>query len=152
MRKRYDDAVALLQSQRYSQALREFEQIAGLVPQGYLELTQRRGEARNAIRDEARTAYTAGQQAEARSDWNVAIDRYQRAHDLDPARDVSGDIARVNDQRQKLGQQLCNAGLASFSLGKNADASEKLTKAVELLPSSDACYVKAKEALTRIRR
>jgi tetratricopeptide (TPR) repeat protein len=152
MRKRYDDAVVLLQAQRYSLALREFEAIAAGVPTGYRELAQRRGEARSGISAEANRAYAAGREAEARSDWNVAIERYQRARDLDPARDVSSEIARVNEQKLRLGQQLCNAGLASNSLGKDADALEKLTKAVELLPSSDPCYAKAKEALAKIRR
>jgi len=152
VRKRYDDAVALLQAGRFSQALREFEAIAAGVPTGYRELAQRRGEARNGITVEANRTYTAAQQAEARSEWNVAIERYQRVHELDPARDVNGDIARVNEQKLRLGQQLCNAGLASFSLGKDADASEKLNKAVDLLPSSDPCHAKAKEALARIRR
>jgi tetratricopeptide (TPR) repeat protein len=152
MRKRYDDAVTLLQAGRFSQALREFEAIAAGVPTGYRELTQRRGEARNGISAEATRAYNAGREAEARSDWNVAIERYQRAHDLDPARDVNSDLARVNEQKLRLGQQLCNAGLASFSLGKDADASEKLNKAIDLLPSSDPCYAKARDALARIRR
>lgn len=152
VRKRYDDAVGLLQVQRYSQALREFEAIAPNVPAGYRDLAQRRTEARNAIRDEATRAYNAGQQAEQRGELNVAIERYQRAHDLDAARDVTAEIARINEQKLRVGQQLCNAGMASFALGKNADALDKLTKAVELLPSSDACYVRAKDALTRIGR
>jgi tetratricopeptide (TPR) repeat protein len=153
MRKRYDDAVALLQGQRNSQALREFDAIgAAGVPQGYRELAQRRGEARSGLKDEANRNYTQGLLAEQRSDWNAAIDRFQRAHELDPARDISPDLARINEQKLKLGRQLCNDGLASFSLAKNADAAEKLTKAIELLPSSEPCYVKAKEALVRIGR
>jgi tetratricopeptide (TPR) repeat protein len=153
MGKKYDDAVALLQAGRYSQALREFEGIvqAG-VPTGYRELTQRRGEARNGISAEANRAMTTGQQAEARSDWNVAIAAYQRAHELDPARDVSGDIARINDQKLKLGRQLCEEGKAQYSLGKNPSAAEKFTKVLELLPSTDPCYVTAKENLLKIRR
>ncbi|MEO6236821.1 MAG: FHA domain-containing protein, partial [Vicinamibacterales bacterium] len=152
MRKRYDDAVTLLQGQRYAQALRELENIAAAVPVGYRELAQRRGEARNAIRDEAVKAYNAGKAAEQRSEWNVAIERYQRAHDLDPAQDVSGDIARINDQKLKAGAQLCNEGRALFSLGKNADAAPKLTRALELLPTDHECYIAAKRDLALIGR
>jgi predicted component of type VI protein secretion system len=151
VRKRYDDAVAQLQSQRYSQALREFEAIAAGVPQGYRELAQRRGEARNGIRDEANRTYASGQQAEQASQWNTAIDRYQRARDLD-GRDISADVARINAQKLKLGTQFCNDGRASFALGKNAEAAEKYSRVLELLPSDDACYIEAKERLSRIRR
>ena len=153
MKKRYDDAVAQLQAQHYSAALRELEAInAAGVPQGYRELAQRRGEARNGIKDEANRNYTQGLQAEQRSDWNGAIDKFNRAHELDPARDITPDIARINDQKLKLGHQLCNDGMASYVLSKIPDAVAKLNKAVELLPSNDDCYVKAKETLAKIGR
>ncbi|MEP6593235.1 MAG: FHA domain-containing protein, partial [Acidobacteriota bacterium] len=50
VRKRYDDAASLLQAQRYQQAMKEFDGIAGQVPTGYLDLAQRRTEARSGMR------------------------------------------------------------------------------------------------------
>jgi tetratricopeptide (TPR) repeat protein len=152
MRKRFDDTVAVLQQQRYAQALTELNAIAGEVPQGYRDLAQRRVEARNGLREEANRAYAAGQQAEQAGQWNTAIVRYQRAHELDPARDVTADVARITDQKVKLGRQLCVDGRAMFSLGKNAEAAEKLNRVLELLQSDDPCYVQAKEILSKIRR
>jgi hypothetical protein len=152
LRKRYDDAVALLQAQHNQQALRELDAIAGQVPAGYLDLSQRRTEARNAVADESSRAYAAAQQAEQRSDWNTALAQYQRAHDLDPARDVSAELARVKAARTTLGHQLCRDAEAAFALGHNGDARDKFTRVLDLLPSSDDCYAKAKDRLAQINR
>jgi tetratricopeptide (TPR) repeat protein len=152
MRKRYDDAVALLQAQRYQQALRELDALAPLVPPGYVELTQRRAEARSGLSEESNRAYAAAQQAEQRSEWNNAIAQYQRAHDLDPARDVTADVSRVNEMKARLGRQLCRDADAAYALGHNSDAADKYARVLELLPSTDDCYVKAKERLAKINR
>ena len=152
MRKRYDDAVQLLQAQHYQQALREFDAIAGSVPAGYLDLAQRRADARAAIKDDSGKAYAAAQQAEQRGDWNAAIDRYQRAHDTDPTRDVTADIARITDQKARLGHEACSNANALFIVGHNAEAATQYAKVVDLLPSSDACYATAKERLAVIKR
>jgi tetratricopeptide (TPR) repeat protein len=151
VRKRYDDAVALLQAQRFQQALKEFDALFGQVPTGYLDLAQRRGDARNALREESARAFTAAQSAEQKSDWNGAIDKYQRAHDLDPTRDVTADIARVTDAKIKIARQLCKEADALFILNHNAEAAEKYTRVLDLLPNNDQCYIQAKDRLAKIR-
>jgi tetratricopeptide (TPR) repeat protein len=150
-RKRYDDAVVLLQNQRYQQALREFDALFGQVPTGYLDLAQRRGEARNGLREASAKAYADAQAAEQKSEWNAASQGYQRAHDMDPARDVSADLARVTDAKVKLARQLCGEADAAFSLNHNSEAADKYTRVLDLLPSNDGCYVRAKERLAKIR-
>jgi predicted component of type VI protein secretion system len=152
MGKRYEDAVALLQAQKYQQALTELNGIAGQVPPGYRDLAQRRGEARNGISEESNRAYAAAQQAEQRQEWKTALAQYQRAQTLDPARDVSADVARVNDARIKAGHQLCQTADAAFSLGHASDAIDRYNKALELLSSSDECYARAKERLKTLGR
>jgi tetratricopeptide (TPR) repeat protein len=152
MRKRYEDAVALLQAQRFMQASREFEAISGVVPAGYLDLAQRRAELRSAMREESGHLYNAGAQAEQRNEWNTAIAAYQRAHDLDPGRDVTAEVARINEAKAKAGRQLCNEADAAFALSHNSEAGDKYSKVLELLPSSDPCYATAKERLAIIRK
>lgn len=152
MRKRYDDAVALLQAQRFIQAAREFDAINAVVPAGYLDLAQRRAEVRSSMREESKSLYTAGTQAEQRSEWNTAVAAYQRAHDLDPTRDVSAEIARINEAKAKIARQLCSEADAAYALSHNSDAAEKYSKILELLPSSDSCYATAKERLALIRK
>jgi tetratricopeptide (TPR) repeat protein len=151
MRKRYDDAVALLKAQKYQQALKEFDDIASAVPAGYVDLAQRRAEARNAIHDEANRAYAAGEQAEQHGDWNTAIQRYQRAHDID-ARDISADLARITETKTRQGREACAKGNAAFTLGRNGEAATQYELVVQLLPESDACYATAKQRLATIRR
>lgn len=152
MRKRYEDAVALLQAQRFVQASREFEAINGAVPAGYLDLAQRRVELRNAMHEESKALYTAGTQAEQRSEWNTAIAAYTRAHDLDPTRDVTVEIGRINETKAKTGRQLCDDADAAFALSHNTEAAEKYSRVLELMPSNDACAVRAKERLAIIRK
>jgi predicted component of type VI protein secretion system len=152
MHKRYDDAVTLLQGQHYQQALKEFDAIATVVPPGYIELAQRRAEARGALKDESNRAYVAGQQAEQHADWNLAIERYQHAHEVDPSRDVTSDMTRVNDQKLRLGHDACSAGDANYLVAHNTAAAAQYAQAVALLPPSDPCYATAKQRLAEIRK
>ena len=152
MRKRYEDAVALVQGQHYSQALRELDAIAAAVPAGYLELAKARADARAGIKDEASRAYASGRQAEQQGDLTAAVQRYQHAHDLDASIDITSDVARVNDQKLKLGHQACTTGDANFVLGHNLDAAAQYQRVLELLPESDPCYAKAKQRLAQIKR
>jgi len=149
MRKRFEDAVALLQGQHYQQASKEFEAIAAIVPSGYLDLAQKRADIKAGIKDEARAVYASGRQAEQQGDLNGALQRYQRAHDADPSIDVTADVARVNGQKLTLGQQACKLGDANYALGQNADATAQYQRVLELLPESDACYGRAKSRIKR---
>jgi tetratricopeptide (TPR) repeat protein len=152
MKKRYDDAVALLQAQHYVQALKEFDAIAPIVPAGYRDLVQRRSDARAALRDEAARQYAAGQQAEQKNDFASALQHYQRVHEIDASHDVSGDIARVNDTKSRLGHTACTNGNANYLVSRNADAAAQYSKVLELLPESDPCYKQAKDRLAIINR
>ncbi|HEY3884305.1 MAG TPA: FHA domain-containing protein [Vicinamibacterales bacterium] len=146
----YDDALALLQAQHYQQALKAFDAIAATVPAGYLDVAQRRSDARAALRDESGRQYAAGQQAEQNGDFANALQRYQRAHDLDASRDVSADVARVNDQKTRLGHEACANGDAFFLVSRNTDAAAQYLKVVQLLPETDMCYKNAKARLLQI--
>jgi tetratricopeptide (TPR) repeat protein len=150
MRKRYEDAVAQMQAQRYLQAKKAFDDINAQVPAGYLDLAQRRSDLQKAMLDESRGQLNAAQQAEQKGDYAGALQRFQRAHDLDPSHDVSADLARVTDEKLRAGQEACKNGEANYTLGRNADAAPLLQKAVQLLPETDSCYQKAKQHLAQI--
>jgi hypothetical protein len=152
MKKRYEDAVALLGGQKYQQALKEFDTIAAVVPAGYLDLAQRRTEARAAIKDEAARVYATGRQAEQQGDPNTAAQRYQHAHDMDASINITGDLSRLNDQKLKLGHQACTTGHANFALGHNQDAATQYQRVLDFLPESDPCYAIAKQRLAQIKR
>jgi hypothetical protein len=152
MRKRYDDAVAELQAQHYQQALKELDAIANGVPAGYIDLAQRRADARAGIKDEAGRVYATGRQAEQQGDVNAAQQRYQHAHDMDASIDVTADLARLNAQKLNLGQQACKLGGANFALNHNAEAAVQYQRVLDLLPETDPCYAVAKQRLAQIKR
>ena len=152
MKKRYEDAVALLQGQKYQQAVKELDAIAAIVPAGYLDLAQRRADARAAIKDEATRVYATGRQAEQQGDLNTALQRFQHAHEMDASIDITPDIARLNDQKVKLGHQACQTGDANFALGHNQEAAVQYQRVLDFLPEADACYAKAKQRLAQIKR
>jgi len=150
MRKRYDDAVAVLASQKYVQAMKALDEILPDVPSGYLDLAARRDEARAGIRAEAKSALAAAQAAENRGDFDSAIDSYRSAHQLDQSLPVDDALQRVADSKLQLGRKKCNDGLTEFSFGNNAAAIPQLLEATRLLPASDPCFAKAKDALQRM--
>ena len=65
---------------------------------------------------------------------------------------MSGDVARVNDQKTRLGHDACAKGNAYFLVNRNTDAAAQYLKVVELLSESDPCYKQAKERLALINR
>jgi len=150
MRKKYDDAVAVLASQKYVQAMKALDEILPDVPSGYLDLAARRDEARAGIRSEAKSALAAAQAAENRGDFDSAIDSYRRAHQLDQSLPVDDALQRVADRKLQLGRKRCNDGLTEFSFGNNAAAIPQLQEATRLLLASDPCFAKAKDALQRM--
>jgi predicted component of type VI protein secretion system len=147
LKKRYDDAVTALQDQHYAEAMRGFDSL----PPNYRDAAQQRASAQASMRSDANRAYASAQAAEQRQEWTAAVQGYQRARALDPSRDVSADVARVTELRAKAGQTACQNGDAAFLLSHNSEAAKEYQKVIELLPSGDACYVKAKERLARIR-
>jgi predicted component of type VI protein secretion system len=151
MKSRYSDAVALVQNQKYTDAIKELDAIDKLVPQGYMDLSQQRATAQTAIRNDAKAIYNNGRQAEARQSWNVAIQLFQRAHDVDPTINVAADVERIKEQKAKLGQQACADGRAAFALGHTAEAKTAFEKVIELLPQSDPCYAIAQTSLQKLR-
>ena len=150
VRKQYDDAVTQLQDQHFTEAIKAFDALLAQAP-GYKDAPQQRAAAQSALRNEAARAYQNGQAAEGRQDWNAAIQGYQRARALDASRDVSADVARVVDLKAKAGQAACANGDAAFILSHNSDAATSYLKVLELLPTSDPCYARAKQRLQIIR-
>jgi tetratricopeptide (TPR) repeat protein len=150
MRKKYDDAVALLNDKKYQQAMRALDDILPDVPSGYLDLAARRDEARSAIRAEAKTTLGNAQAAENRGDLDTATDLYKRAHQLDQSLPVDDALQRIADRKLAVGREKCTKGLTEFSFGNNTAASQLLREATQLLQPSDPCYAKAKEALQRL--
>jgi tetratricopeptide (TPR) repeat protein len=149
-RKKYDDAVALLTGQKYAQAAGLFTELSNEVPNGYLDLQQRRDDARAGMRAEGKAALESAQAADGRDNYDGAIELYRRAHQLDPNIPVDQQIQRATDRKLAAGRKKCTDGLLDFSLGNNAAAIPALQEAVRLLPQSDQCSVKARAALQQL--
>ena len=150
MKKKYEEALGVLNSQRYLQAARLLDELAQSVPAGYLDLAQRREEARNGARAEAKAAFDAGAAAESKNDYDAAIDQYRRAHQLDPSLPTDAAIQRVTDRRIAVGRKRCNDGQLEFTYGNNAAAITAFQDAVRLLPQSDPCYAIARQRLQQL--
>jgi hypothetical protein len=153
MNKKYDDAVALLASQRYVQAMAALNEIVSDVPSGYRELQQRRDEARGAIRAEAKSLLDAAQTADSRDNYDAALDGYRRAHQLDQSIQVDALIQRVVDRKVTAGKTKCNAGKVAFAFGDSTTATAAFQEAVRLMQgtpaASDPCYTTAREYLQK---
>lgn len=150
MRKKYDDAVVLLNDKKNQQAMRAFDDILPDVPSGYLDLAAHRDEARSGIRAEAKTTLSNAQAAENRGDLDTAADLYKRAHQLDQSLPVDDALQRINDKKLAAGREKCTKGLTEFTFGNNAAALPLLREAVQMLPPSDPCVAKAKDALQKL--
>jgi hypothetical protein len=150
MRKKYEEALAVLASQKYVAAIRALDEIVPQVPTGYLDLAQRRDEARTAIRAEAKTIFDAAQTADQKNDFDTALDGYRRAHVLDQSLQVDALIQRIMDRKLAIGRKRCNDGQVEFSYGNNAAAIAAFQDAVKYLPQSDACYATAKARLQQL--
>jgi tetratricopeptide (TPR) repeat protein len=151
-RKKYDDAVAVLAAQKYAQAASLFVELMNEVPSGYLDLQQRRDDARAGMRAEGKSELEAAQAADGRDNFDSAIDHYRRAHQLDPNLQVDQLVQRAADRKAAAGRKKCTDGLLDFSLGNNTAAIPALQEAVRLLPQSDQCSVKARAALQQLSR
>jgi tetratricopeptide (TPR) repeat protein len=149
-RKKYDDAVALLTAQKFSQAAALLTELMNEVPNGYLDLQQRRDDARTGMRAEGKAALESAQAADGRDNYDGAIELYRRAHQLDPNIQVDQLIQRATDRKLAAGRKKCTDGLLDFSLGNNAAAIPALQEAVRLLPQSDQCFAKARTALQQL--
>jgi len=149
-RKKYDDAVAVLGAQKYGQAAGQFNELMNEVPSGYLELQQRREEARAGMRAEGKAALDSAQAADGRDNYDAAIELYRRAHQLDPSLQVDTFVQRVTERKLTFGRKRCNDGMTDFALGNTSAAIAELQDAVRLLQQSDPCYAKARDALQRL--
>ena len=150
MRKKYDEAIVQLQSQKHLQARRAFDEIAPQVPTGYLDLAQRREEAQNGVRTDAKNAFEAAQAADKADDFDAAINGYRRAHDFDPGIQVDALMQRATQRKLEFGKKRCETGKLEFSYGNNAVAIPALQDAVKFLPPSDPCYGEARQRLQSI--
>jgi tetratricopeptide (TPR) repeat protein len=150
MKKTYEDALALLASQKYVQAMRMLDDIVPQVPSGYLDLAQRRDEARTAIRAEAKRIFDTAQVADQKDDFDTAVDGYRRAHTLDQSLQVDPLIQRIMDRKLAIGRKRCGEGQVQFSYGNNAAAIAAFQDAVKYLPQTDPCYATAKSRLQQL--
>ncbi len=150
MRRRYDDAVSLLRKQEHQQAAREFEEIAQEVPTGYLELAQRRADARDGIKQQAVEAFNLAQAAEKAGDFEAATDAYRHAHALDPSIRLDGPLQRMEEQKIVRGKKRCDEAKLAFSYGENAAAVAAFQDILTLLPPSDPCHALAVERLKQL--
>jgi hypothetical protein len=150
MRRRYDDAVSMLQRQEHQQAARAFDEIAQEVPTGYLELAQRRADARDGIKQQAATALELAQSAEKAGEFEAAIDGYRRAHSLDASMRIDGALQRIQEQKIGRGRKRCDEAKVAFSYGENAAAVAAFQDVLELLPPSDPCHTLAADRLKQM--
>ncbi len=155
MNKKYDDAVALLTSQKYIQAMAALNDIVSDVPSGYRELQQKRDEARNAIRAEAKSLFENAQAADNRDNYEAALSGYGRAHQLDQSIQVDALVQRVLERKGAAGKKRCDAGKVAFAFGDTSTATPAYTEAVRLMTgtpaASDPCYATAREYLQKLK-
>ena len=151
-RKKYDDAVAVLAEKKYGLALAQFNELMNEVPSGYLELQAKRDEARAGMRAEGKAALEAAQAADAKDNFDQAVAGYRNAHQLDPSIQVDAFIQRVTDRKLALGRKKCTDGTTDFAIGNTSAALTELQEAIRLLPQSDPCVAKAKDALQKIQK
>jgi pSer/pThr/pTyr-binding forkhead associated (FHA) protein/tetratricopeptide (TPR) repeat protein len=150
-KKKYDDAVAVLASQKYTQAWTLFNELMNEVPSGYLELQQRRDEARAGMRAEGKIALTAAEAAENRGDLDTAWDQVRRARQLDPGPQTDAAAQRISNSRTTLGRKKCDEGKVAFLYRDSATAIPALQEAIRLLPANDPCVATAKEYLQKLK-
>jgi tetratricopeptide (TPR) repeat protein len=146
IRKRYDDAVAVLASQKYVQAMKLLDDLVADVPTGYLELAQKRDEARSGIRAEAARLLESAQAAESRGDLATAFELYRRAHQLDQSRDVDAASQRII----AVVRRKCNEAQVEYTFGNTTGATAAYQDAVRVLPQNDPCSAKAKAMLQKL--
>jgi tetratricopeptide (TPR) repeat protein len=150
MRKRYDDAVAMLQRQEHQQAARAFDEIAQEVPTGYIELAQGRADAHEGIKQQAAKAFDLAQSAEKAGQFEAATDAYRRANALDPSIRVDGALQRIEEQKIARGRKRCDDAKVAFSYGENAAATTAFHDVLTLLPPSDPCHTLAVDRLKQL--
>jgi predicted component of type VI protein secretion system len=149
-RKKYDDAVAVLAEKKYGQALNQFNELMNEVPSGYLELQQRRDEARAGMRAEGKTALSAAEAAEKAGDLDTAWDQVRRARQLDPGPQTETVVQRIAGTRTALGRKRCDDGKIAFLYRDSATAIPALQEAIRLLPPNDPCVATAREYLQKL--
>ena len=150
MRRRYDDAVSMLQRQEHQQAARAFDEIAQEVPTGYLELAQRRADAHEGIKQQAVKAFDLAQAAEKAGEFEAATDAYRRANALDPGIRIDGPLQRIEEQKIGRGRKRCDEAKVAFSYGENAAARAAFQDVLTLLPPSDPCHTLAVDRLKQL--
>ena len=150
MRSKFDEAITLLQNKKYQQAKRALDDIAPQVPNGYLDLAQRRQEAVEGMRSDAKATFDQAQAADRANEFETALNLYRRAHDIDPSIQVDALIQKLNERRIALGNDRCTRGLTEGSYGNNAEAIRLLQDAVKFLPANHECVAKAREMLQRL--
>jgi tetratricopeptide (TPR) repeat protein len=150
MRKRYDDAVSMLQRQEHQQAARAFDEIAQEVPTGYLELAQRRADAHEGIKQQAVKALDLAQAAEKAGEFEAAADSYRRANALDPGVRIEAPLQRIAEQKIGRGRKRCDEAKVAFSYGENAAARAAFQDVLTLLPPSDPCHTLAADRLKQL--
>ena len=117
MGKKYDDAVAVLASQKYQQALTLFNEIVPEVPSGYRELAQKRDEARAGIRTEGKTALAAAEAAGKAGDMDTAWDAARRARQLDPGPQTDAVVQRIAGNRAARAERSATKAKSHSSTG-----------------------------------
>jgi predicted component of type VI protein secretion system len=151
MGRKYEEALTLLQGQKYSQARKALDEIASQVPNGYRDLAQRREEAIAGMRAEARNAFdaaeTAAKTADKASEFDAADRGYLRAHEMDPGIQVDAARQQLKDRRTAVGEKKCTDGTAALAFGRSDDGIPLLQEAVKLLPATNTCAGKAKQLL-----
>jgi tetratricopeptide (TPR) repeat protein len=150
MRRRYDEAVSMLQRQEHQQAARAFDEIAQEVPTGYLELAQRRADAHEGIKQQAVKALDLAQAAEKAGEFEAAADAYRRANALDPGVRIDAPLQRIAEQKIGRGRKRCDEAKVAFSYGENAAARAAFQDVLTLLPPSDPCHTLAADRLKQL--
>lgn len=153
MNKKYEDALAALADKKYQLALNLLMEIQNEVPSGYRDLAQRRDEARNGLRADAKSALTSAESAEGREDLDSAWEQIKRARQLDPNNaQVEAAYQRIQSARLALGRTKCNEGNIAKIYGQTSKAQTAFQEAVKLLMgSNEPCLAVARDYLQKTK-
>jgi serine/threonine protein kinase len=152
MRKRYDEAVALLSSGAYHKSDQAFTAIVSEASDRYLEAGKLLRESKDNLRQIALKMYAEARGLESRGEFDKAITTFLQAAATSPDIVVVGDIQRVVASKTALGEKMCLEGRANYAVRQAAVALQAYEEALRLLPSDNKCYAEAKERVALLRK
>ncbi|MFI5178386.1 MAG: hypothetical protein ACHQO8_07485 [Vicinamibacterales bacterium] len=138
MQASYTSAKAALERGDFAAASSGFDAILKDEP-GFLDAPQLLMQAREGVRrGSVKDAIEAGDKLDAAGDWPGAAQKYDQAHQIDPAAPgLNEAIKRVRDKMRVAGADAFKRARQYDALGRSADAIKDYEKAAQYLPTDD---------------